>query len=207
MPTNVPQKKSSEAYFQFPLCALAYGGNPKERLNAITCYAVLETGETLWKSYDTFGQKLLVSSWKNDTRLPADINLERPLHQALMAGATALQVVMPRVEQIMQHHDTTRTTRPWHGRHQAAGTTPSPTHSAERQPNTARSVCGRPAHQGAVRRAHRGLPSFHRFVVRDQKNSVPQNNLAANPHTLARGTRPPQPQVSRQPARRVRGEP
>ena len=105
MPTNVPQKKSSEAYFQFPLCALAYGGNPKERLNAIHDYVVFETGETLWKSYDTFGQKLLVSSWKNDTRLPADINLERPLHQALMAGATALQVVMPRVDQIMQHHD------------------------------------------------------------------------------------------------------
>ena len=105
MPTNVPKKKSSELYFQFPLCALAYSGTPEERLNAILDYAVLETGETIWRGYDTVAQKLLVSSWKNDTRLPADINLDRPLHQAVMAGATALQVVMPRVDQIMQHHD------------------------------------------------------------------------------------------------------
>lgn len=105
MPTNVPKKKSSEPFFQFPLCALAYGGTPKERLNAILDYAVLETGETIWRGYDTVGQKLLVSSWKNDTRLPADINLDRPLHQAVMAGATSLRVRMPPLDQLVRRHD------------------------------------------------------------------------------------------------------
>ena len=105
MPTNVPKKKSSEPYFQFPLCALAYGGTPKERLNAILDYAVLETGETIWRGYDAFEQRFWLAAWKNDTRLPADINLDRPLHQAVMAGATSLRVRMPPLDQLVRRHD------------------------------------------------------------------------------------------------------
>ena len=79
-------------YIQFPLCALAFGQRPNERLNAILDYGVVEAGEKLWRQVAREEQKRMASVCKGSRDVPKGFHGELALHCATLYGAQKLNI-------------------------------------------------------------------------------------------------------------------
>jgi len=94
----------TDAYLQFPLCALSFGKTENERLNAILDYAVVEAGLKLWQKVVPELQKRLIFQWGIHKKHPTGFRREIPLHCAALYGAVTLSVEYAGIQYMLDGH-------------------------------------------------------------------------------------------------------
>jgi hypothetical protein len=82
----------NETYFQFPLCALAYGATVDERLNAILAYGVVVAGQKLWRSALPETQGRFRSQLGQGWEPPTGFKRDNALHLATLYGLQTIGV-------------------------------------------------------------------------------------------------------------------
>jgi hypothetical protein len=103
--TFVPR---SGNYLQFPLCALAYGKSEEERLNAIICYGLVETGRVFWSKCSDGQRAGYLNTWAAVKCLPDDFDHHNPLHAAAVLGAHIIGITIPTAVGAVAKHQTMR---------------------------------------------------------------------------------------------------
>lgn len=91
-------------YFQFPVCALAFGENEDERLNTILDYAVVEAGSTIWRKMLQDERQRLWNQWTRPGDAPKDIDLNNKTHLAAMAGAETIGITYHNFSGLITRH-------------------------------------------------------------------------------------------------------
>lgn len=92
-------------YFQFPLCALAFGRSVEERLNAIISYGVIEAGRVLWeKKFTQADRQKQCSVWSDPSRVPPGFNHQNSLHVFAVAGASVIGVNLGSLKPRLAEH-------------------------------------------------------------------------------------------------------
>src|SRR5436190_4826960 len=81
----------SESYCQFPLCALAFGVDVKERLQAILAYSAVQTGLVLWGKYTD--EEL--EHFRAHPPEWCTSKLKHDLHLQIAIGCEALEIIPP----------------------------------------------------------------------------------------------------------------
>lgn len=99
-----PFKKGLGTYFQFPLCALAYGGTIKQRLDTIIDYATVEAGGELWRKTDQITRDRYLRGWDSAGVLPSDTDLDWERHIAALTGAEIIGVRLNRLPSVLERH-------------------------------------------------------------------------------------------------------
>jgi hypothetical protein len=79
-------------YFQFPLCALAMGNSPRERLDQIVSFGFVEAGFVMFRKLAPEIQKLLADELRDYSGTPSDYRKANPDHVAAMLGAREIGI-------------------------------------------------------------------------------------------------------------------
>src|SRR5262245_41152164 len=95
-------------YFQFPLCALAYGRSLQERFDVIIHYGIAEAGKVLWQRLKPADQNAYLRSWRQRNRVPSDFEIQNAEHLAIMCGAEIIGVQLPFIKSVVRDHDALR---------------------------------------------------------------------------------------------------
>lgn len=95
---------NQEPYFQFPLCALAFGRTTGERLNMIIEYAVVEAGLKLYQKLPYEQQRGFLAGLTINRRNPGGINPNDPIQCGALYGAHAMGVTYPNYNRDWQRH-------------------------------------------------------------------------------------------------------
>lgn len=93
-----------DSYFQFPLCALAYGLTIDERLNAILDYSVVAAGLSLWQKLTVEKRAEFLRGKTVSCRNPNDSNTCYSLHCAALYGAHVIGVTYKNIEWVMERY-------------------------------------------------------------------------------------------------------
>lgn len=90
---------------QFPLCSLAFGGDPKERFEHIFWYCTLETGRKLWGKLSNADCAAKLNQWEN-RRMPGRLgfNSARNDHRALRFGCEHMRANWPHFPSAVGFH-------------------------------------------------------------------------------------------------------
>lgn len=96
------ETKPEAPYFQFPLCALAYGTDEQERLNAIIDYSVVSAGQKLYAKLPDDQSASIISTAKR----PSGFDTNSKLHRAVVVGLERLNVSSKSMPALLE----------WHGR-------------------------------------------------------------------------------------------
>lgn len=92
-------------YFQFPLCALAFGRSDVERLNAIMSFGLVEAGRILWeKKFTQQDRQKQYEAWANPARVPPDFNQQNSLHVFAVVGASVINVRLGYLSRLLVEH-------------------------------------------------------------------------------------------------------
>ena len=79
-------------YFQFPLCALAYEGDIRTRLNAIIDYALIEAGAKLFQKLTVGQRQEFINTQRREGKLPHNFDASNWDYNAVLYGASILRV-------------------------------------------------------------------------------------------------------------------
>lgn len=92
-------------YFQFPLCALAFGRSDVERLSAIVSFGLVEAGRVLWeKKFTQQDRQKQYAAWADPARVPPDFNRQNSLHVFAVAGASVIGVTIESLRGTLTNH-------------------------------------------------------------------------------------------------------
>jgi hypothetical protein len=81
-------------YFQFPLCALAFGENEVERLNAIIDYCLVEKGWKLLGKLTAEQQRQFFTEMQRARKLPKGFDNDQWTHRAALYGGNVMNVTL-----------------------------------------------------------------------------------------------------------------
>jgi len=95
-------------YFQFPLCALAYGQTVHARLNSMLDYGLVDKGWKLFSKLSVEQQKQFLTKARQSRKIPNDCNTADWSHRGALYGAEIIGVtihsLLPTVERYQQLH-------------------------------------------------------------------------------------------------------
>lgn len=93
-----------DSYYQFPLCALAFGETVEERLQHIISWSVLESGQKIWSKKGNDGGESMVSGFLSTNGGPEDFDENDELHKRAMAGYVTNRQHHPSIKAIIRQH-------------------------------------------------------------------------------------------------------
>lgn len=96
----------ADSYFQFPLCALAFGKSADERLNAIIDHSVLHAGAKLWRKLTEEERWRESEKWKARPTRPTGINWNSTTHLAALCGADLIGITYHGMSSLGERHQT-----------------------------------------------------------------------------------------------------
>src|SRR5262245_48058914 len=94
----------SHHYFQFPLCALSFGTDFRDRLDCIISFACVDLGKKQWKKFSPDERQLRRSTLPSRHICPFPIDLAKNEHLQVVAGAEHLGIKMGTVEYIIHRY-------------------------------------------------------------------------------------------------------
>lgn len=98
--------RPNRTYFQFPLCALAFGPTVQEQLNAIISYGLVEAGGKLWLEKLTEREReTRKSQWCMHSPAPKDFKFCDATHLHARAGAEMIGVAIGSFADTAAKHD------------------------------------------------------------------------------------------------------
>lgn len=95
---------TTDGYFQFPICGLAYGENETDRAGAIISYGIVSTGLKLWADLDD-EEKTQRRDGASVVEKPKDFAEHRDDHMAVWIGAKAIGCTLHRMGATIQAYN------------------------------------------------------------------------------------------------------
>lgn len=96
--------RRNATFFQFPLCALAFGRTAKERFDAFMHFAVFETGQKHWRKLNNEQRATLIESKIKSQSLPADFDQTQDSHCVAICGADVMKIKLGSVTHCLTQH-------------------------------------------------------------------------------------------------------
>lgn len=91
-------------YFQFPLCAFAFGSNEKERLDAIISYGLVQAGEKWWRRATEEQRRERLLYWSKSKPI-ADFYSNQNRHLYAKRGAEITKVTISSIRGCLEQCD------------------------------------------------------------------------------------------------------
>lgn len=93
---------ATDKYFQFPLCALAFGEAETERLDHIISFGFVEAGIAMFRKLDEEIREQKAEQFANKSGTPSDYKKSNQHHVAAMIGANEIGVLPNSLSYTMQ---------------------------------------------------------------------------------------------------------
>lgn len=93
-----------ESYFQFPLCAWAFGKTPEERIGAIISFGIVEAGRAIWRRSSQEQRSAWLSSLGISRTLPDGFNDRNQVHLATLFAAEKMGMTIYNIPATLSRH-------------------------------------------------------------------------------------------------------
>src|SRR5262245_28932589 len=104
-PTGPPRLNMVEnPYFQFPLCALAFGQTVEARLDAILCYCLVDTGSKLFRKLSAEQRRQFLSKARQAKTIPEGCHTSNWEHRGALYGAGVMGITFRSFHSCIEWH-------------------------------------------------------------------------------------------------------